>query len=332
MEKYVDMKSPFTGGRVKEVSTTEIKEFRKEKFKVHVRYYVCEDTGEQFTTTDQDTLQFNDLYAQYRVKHGIPFPDEIKEIRIGYGLNYTQISRILGFGANQYARYESGDVPSESNGKMIAAIKNRDVLLDILQNCRSVFQPSEYERIVTSILKRGEREDPDGALQKIIYTDNARNIFNGYGSKNISKLFDLVRHIVTRHGEVFPTKLNKLMFYCDFCHYRKFGQSISALQYKALDFGPVPDHYATIYDNVPGLYKRFVEAHEMVGTLLSCESSAGQRLSAAEIETVDKVVDSLRDLSVSEIIEASHKENSWKRYCQSRSHIPYDEAFDLKLV
>ena len=39
MEKYVDMKSPFTGGRVKEVF-------------------------------EQDTLQFNDLYSQYRIKHG----------------------------------------------------------------------------------------------------------------------------------------------------------------------------------------------------------------------------------------------------------------------
>ena len=70
MEKYVDMKSPFTGGKVKEISTIEVKEFRKEKFSVHVRYYVCEDTDEQFTTTEQDTLQFNDLYGQYRIKHG----------------------------------------------------------------------------------------------------------------------------------------------------------------------------------------------------------------------------------------------------------------------
>lgn len=45
MEKYIDMKSPLTGGRVKEVSTMEEKIFRKEKFRVHVRYCVCEDSG-----------------------------------------------------------------------------------------------------------------------------------------------------------------------------------------------------------------------------------------------------------------------------------------------
>lgn len=80
MEKYVDIKSPFTGGRVKEVNTMEEVVFRGEKFLVHVRYYVCEDTGEQFTTTEQDTLQFNDLYSQYRIRHGIPFTDDIRNI------------------------------------------------------------------------------------------------------------------------------------------------------------------------------------------------------------------------------------------------------------
>lgn len=147
MEKYVDIKSPFTGGRVKEVNTMEDVEFRGEKFLVQARYYVCEDTGEQFTTTEQDTLQFNDLYSQYRIRHGIPFPDEIKEIRTRYGLNYSQITRILGFGANQYAKYEYGEVPSESNGKMIAAICDKNVMLGLLKGCKDTFEPAEYEHI-----------------------------------------------------------------------------------------------------------------------------------------------------------------------------------------
>lgn len=327
------MKSPLTGGRVKEICTTEVKEFRKEKFRVHVRYYVCEDTGEQFTTTEQDTLQFNDLYAQYRIRHGIPFPDEIREIRKKYNLNYSQISRILGFGANQYAKYETGEVPSESNGKMIAAIKDKDVLLGLLRSCKAVFQPSEYERILTSIIMSEEREDEWSPLYRIVYADNGRSVFNGYGNMSIARLFDMVRYIVMRHGEVFPTKLNKLMFYSDFCNYRKTGQSISGLRYRALNFGPVPDHYATIYDNVPDLDKRPVEAHGMVSTLLACFSDNGfNELSETEKESIDYVVGKLRPLSVSETIEMSHKENGWKNCSATHSHIPYDEAFGFCLI
>ncbi len=333
MEKYVDIKSPFTKGRVKEISTTEDVEFRKETFRVHVRYYVCEDTGEQFTTTEQDTLQFNDLYSQYRIRHGIPFPDEIKEIRTRYGLNYSQITKILGFGTNQYAKYENGDVPSESNGKMIAAIRNKKVLLGLLKDCKDTFSPSEYERILASITMSEMKDDEYTALYCIIFNDNSRSIFNGYGRKSIPKLFDMVRYIVMKHGEVFPTKLNKLMFYADFNHYRKTGQSISGLQYSALNFGPAPDHYATIYDNVAGLDKKLIEAHDMVSTLLSCNSNHDfETLSNSEKESIDYIIGKLKPLSVSEIIEASHQENCWQRSYVTHSHIPYDEAFGLKLL
>jgi len=327
------MKSPLTGGRVKEVSTTEEKIFRKEKFRVHVRYCVCEDTGEQFTTTEQDTLQFNDLYSQYRIRHGIPFPDEIKEIRQNYGLNYSQISRILGFGANQYAKYEAGEVPSESNGKMIAAIKDKSVLLGLLKGCKHVFPASEYDRILTAISMSDIKEDEHSPLYQIIFRDSNRTVFNGYGYKHIPKLFDMVRYVVSRHGEVFPTKLNKLMFYADFSHYRKTGLSISGLQYRALNFGPVPDHYATIYDNVPGVDKKLIEAHDMVSTLLTCDNCGEcDNLSDSEKESIDYVVEKLRPLTVSQIIELSHEETGWLACSKARAHIAYDEAFDLKLL
>ncbi len=50
------MRSPFTGGRVFLVEDTETQEFRKEQYTVHVRYYVCEDTGEEFNTTEQGDM------------------------------------------------------------------------------------------------------------------------------------------------------------------------------------------------------------------------------------------------------------------------------------
>lgn len=63
MEKYVDIKSPFTGGRVKEISTIEEMEYKGNVYDVHVRYYQCEDTGEKFTTTEQDQEWYDELHA-----------------------------------------------------------------------------------------------------------------------------------------------------------------------------------------------------------------------------------------------------------------------------
>lgn len=108
------------------VEDTEIQTFRKEDFTVRVRYYECKDTGEKFTTEEQDEELCSQLYNSYRVKHGIPFPDEIREIRERYGLSYSQITKIVGFGQNQWRQYENGCMPSESNGRMILAIKSRE--------------------------------------------------------------------------------------------------------------------------------------------------------------------------------------------------------------
>lgn len=63
MEKYVDIRSPFTGGMVKEISGVEAMEYNGKTYNVHVRYYQCVDTGEKFTTTEQDQEWYDELHA-----------------------------------------------------------------------------------------------------------------------------------------------------------------------------------------------------------------------------------------------------------------------------
>ena len=254
MEKYVDIKSPFTGRKVKEISTVEVHEFRKERLSVHVRYYVCEDTGERFTTTEQDELLFNELYSQYRVNHGIPFPEEIKGIRLHYGLNYQQINKILGFGVNQYAQYEKGQMPSESNGKLLSAAMNRQFMLHLLEDSRAEFDETEYTKVYQSILA-SEVKPENEAQKRLIYRDIRRSVYNGFGQMNVEKVSEMVKFFIFKEGSLFPTKLNKEMFYADFLHYKLHGQSINGLQYQAIQYGPVPVHYDTVYDNIDGISK-----------------------------------------------------------------------------
>ena len=78
-----NMVSPLTGGTVTLNWESREIEFRKEKFIVMTPYYVCDDTKEQFTTTESDTVWMNQLHNQYCAKHGIPYTDEIIEIRNG---------------------------------------------------------------------------------------------------------------------------------------------------------------------------------------------------------------------------------------------------------
>ena len=331
MEKYVDIISPFTGGRVKEVSTVEEHEFRKEIFSVHVRYYVCEDTGERFTTTEQDELLFNELYSQYRVRHSIPFPEEIKALRLRYGLNYQQITKILGFGANQYAQYEKGQVPSESNGKMLSAIMSRPFMLHMLEESRAEFSDEEYQKVNLSVLSSEVRQDSE-VQRQLIFRDTRRSIYNGFGMLSVRKVSEMVKFFVYQEGGIFPTKLNKEMFYADFLHYKRFGQSISGLQYQAIQYGPVPVHYDTVYDNIDGISKELVISHNIESTRLSCDGYDAGALSAQEHNTLEAVLSTIRPMRTEDIINKSHEEDAWQNYHSGNQVIPYSEAFTLKLL
>lgn len=331
MEKYVDLKSPFTGGRVKEVSTIEQHEFRKEMFSVHVRYYVCEDTSERFTTTEQDELLFNELYAQYRVNHGIPFPEEIKAIRLHYGLNYQQMTKILGFGTNQYAQYEKGQMPSESNGKLLSAVMNRQFMLHLLEDSRTEFSVEEYKKVYQSVLTSEIR--PENEVQKrLIFRDSRRSIYNGFGVLSVGKVSEMVKFFICQEGGVFPTKLNKEMFYADFLHYKMHGQSISGLQYQAIQYGPVPVHYDTVYDNIDGISKDIVVSHNMESTRLTCETWDAGVFSEEELQTLNSILAIARPMTTQDLIAASHKEEAWQNHRDGNSIIPYSEAFALRLV
>jgi len=113
------MKSPFTGKEMSILKEWRNMSFRKEEFRVLFHFYKCEDTGEQFEDDVFAQLNYNQLVNQYRMKYSIPFPEQIISIREKYNLPASKMSEILGFGTNGYRQYEAGEVPSQSNAKLI---------------------------------------------------------------------------------------------------------------------------------------------------------------------------------------------------------------------
>lgn len=64
-----DMKSPITGGKVFLVTDKEERTYKGESFLVDVQYYQCIDTGEEFTTAEQDQMWYDQIVSLYQEKH-----------------------------------------------------------------------------------------------------------------------------------------------------------------------------------------------------------------------------------------------------------------------
>lgn len=65
---------------------------------------------------------------------------EIVAVREKYGLSAAKMAAILGFGPNQWRKYEQEEIPSVSNGRMIRSIMNPKVFLDMVESAREVLK------------------------------------------------------------------------------------------------------------------------------------------------------------------------------------------------
>ena len=125
--------------------------YRGEKYNFTYVSFRDDADGESYTTTDSDTVWYNQMTNQYRERYGIPYTDEIIALRQRYRLCAAKMSVILGFGANQYRLYEEGDVPSESIGKMIRGAMNPRVFLDLVHSSRHQLSEREYAKITAHV-------------------------------------------------------------------------------------------------------------------------------------------------------------------------------------
>ena len=169
-------------------------DFRKESFEVSYHFFLCEESGEQFTTTDIDELNMIQLYNQYRDKHNLPFPDEIKEIREKYRLPASKMSEILGFGINSYRNYESGEVPSLANARLIQLandpVKFKD-LVELSENINAEFKQKLLNRIEV-LIEEQEENLFSFEFQDYLLGAHVSDQFSGYKRPSLSKLTEMV--------------------------------------------------------------------------------------------------------------------------------------------
>ena len=327
------MKSPFTGGNASLCHELSELTFRKEKFQYVHLFYECDETKERFTTTELDEVNLGQVYNQYRVKYGIPFPDEIKSIRNKYGLSAAKMSQILGFGDNQYRLYENGDMPSEANGKILMSIMEWHVFESFVRNARNQFEEEEYEKIMTKV-KAVQPDKENDFAKKYLFNGCRRNGYNGYALQSIDKLKNILLFYIGKFNGVFFTMMNKLLFYTDFYHYKMYGKGMSGLAYKAIKHGPVPIRWDRIYSSYNDIYQDIESFGAGVeGTKLTSTLSPDMSLfTKEETEVLIRIYNRFKTLNSAQISEASHTEEAWLKYVDSGQMISFNMAFELQAI
>ncbi len=312
--------SPITGKPMPLVYEPDSVEYRGEKFFYIHQSYRCEDSGEMFTTTEQDAANVNQVYNAYRERHGVPFPDEIRRIRSYYGVSASMMSDIMGFGANQWRYYEADKVPNESNSRAILAIRNKSVFLDFLEASKMTIGEKAYFKIKQRV----------ESLPPYIKTPKPTE-YSGYVSCSEAIISEIIKYFTSRLGGVFVTKMNKLLFYTDFMKYRREGFGMTGLEYRAITYGPVPKGYGEIYSRAKGIeMEEYIYPNGSSGILLrSFEAPDMSVFSDVELEILEQLCERFGNSSAGEISAQSHEEKGWIECNEERKLISYSYAFDL---
>jgi len=331
------MKSPITGLEMKLTKEQRSMIFRKETFDIVFHYYQCEDSGEQFTSAALDKLNMNQVYNQYRDKFNIPFPDEINNIRSKYGLSASKMSEILGFGVNSYRQYEAGEIPSVANAKLIQMVDDPQNFMEMTALCGTLDEKARGKYIQKAIFLAEEKKRNifNINFKEYLLGNHLADIYSGYRNPNFEKITEMVVYFSDKLSP-FKTKMNKLLFYADFLMFKQSCFSISGMRYKAIEMGPVPINFQSIFeylankDEIDIFTTEFPQGY--IGEQFKSKNNRPFRaelFSENELNVLEKVATVFKPTSTNEMIELSHLEEAWKKNEKNKSVISYEYAFDL---
>ena len=331
------MKSPITGLEMKLTKEQRSMIFRKETFDIVFHYYQCEDSGEQFTSAALDELNMNQVYNQYRDKFNIPFPDEINNIRSKYGLSASKMSEILGFGVNSYRQYEAGEIPSVANAKLIQMVDDPQNFMEMTALCGTLDEKARVKYIQKAIFLAEEKKRNifNINFKEYLLGNHLADIYSGYRNPNFEKITEMVVYFSDKLSP-FKTKMNKLLFYADFLMFKQSCFSISGMRYKAIEMGPVPINFQSIFeylankDEIDIFTTEFPQGY--IGEQFKAKNDRPFRVelfSEKELNVLEKVANVFKPTSTNQIIEISHLEEAWKKNEKNKSVISYEYAFDL---
>ncbi|WP_172136211.1 type II TA system antitoxin MqsA family protein [Adlercreutzia sp. ZJ473] len=274
---------------------------------------VCPICGEIIGDARIEGVNLERAYSVYRTRHGILSPDEVKSLRISYGLSLREFSRFLGFGEQTTYRYEHGDIPDQShNTTMLSAKTIHGARLLLTQN-RQKLNSRSIARIEQRLqtMADGTTEQSRHHLALEDREADEPSAANGYRRLNLDRVAALIYELTSRCRDLYWTKLQKALFFVDMICYERYSCSLTGLSYAHATFGPVMDRKDEV---------RFILVDRGIigfrecgwGEILVPLQHSTQPFNTEEIELINEVANFVNSFSsASELSDFSHGLSCW---------------------
>jgi hypothetical protein len=243
------------------------------------------------------------------------------------------MSHLLGWGGATLSRYENGALQDETHEKTLRLIMEERNLLKLIEETPDALSSEKRDRLIKELRAT---EEEACSLERVFeerFGNYEANELSGYIKLNLEKLFNAVLFFCK--GGVLKTKLNKLLFYADFKHFKDYSISITGARYARMPFGPAPDKYshylATLVEN--GDIE--VDEKEYPGGVMGEVYSSNKEpdfplFSDSELKILASVKIHFQNFTAKKITEFSHEEKGYKE-TPLGGIISYDYAEALQI-
>lgn len=308
---------------------------RGEAIPVQLQLFKCTNCEDEFMDPRSPSDPLDMAFREYRRQHGMLQPEEIREFRKRYGLTQGELSQLLGWGAATLSRYENGALQDDTHEKALRLAIEPKNLLTLIKQTPDAINETKKKRLITEISNiEDERHTFEGILTEKVGRYEP-DIWSGYKKLDISKLFNSVLYFC-KEG-MLKTKLNKLLFYADFKHFKENSISITGVRYAHLPHGPVPDNFGLFFSTMLDEEKILSEEEvvyenvDYVGEKYSSLRSPDFSVFAeSELKILFNVNERFKEIGSKAIRDFSHEERGYQE-TQNGGLISYEYATYLRI-
>jgi transcriptional regulator with XRE-family HTH domain len=249
------------------------------------------------------------------------------------GLTQIELAKLLGLGLSTISRYENGALQDSSHDSLIRLSLEPNNIIKLLEQSNGVLSESHKEKMLKGLADIQKESYSLEKVIEIIFSRENPDVENGFAKVNLTKLFNAMLFL-SKDG-VWKTKLNKLLFYIDFKHFKDYGVPITGLKYVHLPYGPCPNKYelllASLYAN-ENIYSDEIDfSNGNMGDLIKPLKEPDLNVySTSELQILAYVKQYFKEFSAGAITEYSHKENGYLETNQG-DFISYEYAKSLHL-
>ena len=306
-----------------------------EDIEIAAQVMVCAECGEELFNEELDSATLINAYNEYRRRHKLLLPEEIRKIREQYGLSQRSFAKLLNWGDKTIRRYENGAVQDRAHNSLLLFLREPENMRTYLTENEVALDEKQIARLLETVEKL--EQDTDfrvGRRYFDLFFSKIPCEENGFKGFDYEKLCAMVLFFAHKSAGLLKTKLMKLLNYSDMIFYKENGLSISGLKYAHLPYGSVPDNFDMILGKMAAdhiahievLYDGAYENHQVVP---ECDVPEGA-LSDEEIEVLERINEKFKNFGSVEISNYSHREKGYNA-TRTGQIISYAYAMDIQL-